>query len=325
MRGERNMSMSKHRYPFFVEIFKGEGRMLFVPYIDHIGGNLVELGENYYTVETEDERVIGQIVLDIIEKIKCTSLSEATGEELAVNMAWKNNSKYKNWISFWKNNNNALVRFYEDGHYRIYSSARSSIGKGNYGECLEIVELLPVVEVEDIGKAIIKVFRTAEEYHNNNKDFEKISTKEVQMLDGKILKIFVPNNSHFIDNADSGAAEIYQCYSYSTSENSEPVAEFFLGIAPELDCNLQPENVRNSWEEYYGVADYFEMQEVDYGIFKFRIEMRNKDSHKISYILQQDEDLLLECGMEVHSPNRRKKTDEKLKKMFEEFALSCKL
>lgn len=29
--------------------------------------------------------------------------------------------------------------------------------------------------------------------------------------------------------------------------------------------------------------------------------------------------------MEVRNPNRRKKTDEKLTKVFEDFALSCKM
>lgn len=53
--------------------------------------------------------------------------------------------------------------------------------------------------------------------------------------------------------------------------------------------------------------------------------MKNKSTHKISYILPQDEDLLLECGMDVHQPNRRKKLDEKLMELFKDFALSCKM
>lgn len=83
-------------------------------------------------------------------------------------------------------------------------------------------------------------------------------------------------------------------------------------------------NVRSSWEEVYGKAEFFEIQECDCGIFKLRVEMRNKDTHKISYFLQLEEDLILECGMDVHQPNRRKKLDEKLVDMFREFILSCK-
>ncbi len=78
------------------------------------------------------------------------------------------------------------------------------------------------------------------------------------------------------------------------------------------------------WEKVYGNADYFHMQEVTFGIFKYKSELKNKDYHKISYFLQMDDDLVLECGMNVHKPNRRKKLDEKLEWQFEEFALSCR-
>ena len=38
-----------------------------------------------------------------------------------------------------------------------------------------------------------------------------------------------------------------------------------------------------------------------------------------------DDDEILECSMEVHQPNRRKKVDEKLTALFQQFALSCAL
>ena len=97
-----------------------------------------------------------------------------------------------------------------------------------------------------------------------------------------------------------------------------------MGIAPELDCNLDVQNIKSCWEEVYGKAEFFEVQEVEYGLFKLRVEMRNKATHKISYLLQMEEDLLLECGMDVHQPNRRKKLDENLSALFEEFTLECK-
>ena len=57
----------------------------------------------------------------------------------------------------------------------------------------------------------------------------------------------------------------------------------------------------------------------------FSVVVKNKHTHKISYLLRQDEDLLLECGMDVHQPNRRKKLDENLIELFKEFVLSCKM
>ena len=97
-----------------------------------------------------------------------------------------------------------------------------------------------------------------------------------------------------------------------------------MGIASELDCNLSPENICNCLVELNGKADRLKVENVEYGIFRVRAEMSNKSVHKISYFLQMADDLLLECGMEVHQPNKRKKTDEKLSNLFEQFALSCK-
>lgn len=311
--------MNKKINIFSVEIYKGEGRILIIPVID------IKNSSWYARVENmEDCKAIGQGVLDAVGVIKNMIYIETKSGAGENGIAIEKNSKYKSWVSFWKHNHYTGIRIYEDEYYEIFSLTKSENVKGIYKDLIKKIILPNESTAEEIGKAVIDVFRATEEYYGE-RVVSDVKFKVIELLNKLELTITPPNDSHFTDNADSGAAEIYQCYSYSTSENTEPVAEFFLGIAPELDCNLEPENVRNSWEEYYGVADCFEMKEVDYGIFKFRIEMKNKDSHKISYILQQEEDLLLECGMEVHSPNRRKKTDEKLEKMFEEFALSCKL
>lgn len=63
---------------------------------------------------------------------------------------------------------------------------------------------------------------------------------------------------------------------------------------------------------------------MEHGIFKLRAEMRNKSIHRISYLLQIDESELLDCTMELRKPNSRKKLDEKLSSLFEEFARQCK-
>ena len=86
-------------------------------------------------------------------------------------------------------------------------------------------------------------------------------------------------------------------------------------------CSLLLYGKTSKGQAFYGKAEFFEVQ---YGVFKLRVEMRNKATHKISYLLQMEEDLLLECGMDVHQPNRRKKLDENLSALFEEFTLECK-
>ena len=316
--------MNNQSYPFYIEIYKGEGRMLFVPLVNHITGHRVESGENINIKEMEDAVKIGESILKIVEYIKNSPISERTLEERKLGKAWKNNSKYKSWLPFWKNNNYVFLRFYEDGHYQVESSIHSEKHKGSYGDCIKIIELPSIVIAEQIGQAVIDAFKAAEEYYNDKPSYDPYPTKSIELLDGLTLTAKHPSDKHFSDYEDCGAGEIYQCYSYLPNEDAESSADFFVGIAAELGCDLSPENVRSSWEDVYGKADIFEIQEVDYGIFNLRVEMRNKNTHKISYLLQMGEDLLLECGMDVHQPNRRKKLDEKLVELFGEFALSCK-
>lgn len=311
--------MYKQSETFLIRIYKGEGRILIIPIIDSKNSNWYARIENM-----EDCASIGQGVLDAIEVIKNKIYVEAPFKAGDNGYAIEKNSKHNSWVSFWKHNHYTGIKIYEDEYYEIFSLTKSEVVKGIYKDLIKKIVLPNESTAEEIGKAIIDVFRATEEYYRD-RTVPDVRYKVIELLNKSKLTITPLKNSHFTDNGDSGAAEIYQCYSYTTNENAEPTAEFFLGIAPELDCNLESNNVRTSWEDFYGEADYFEMNEVEHGIFKYRVEMRNKDSHKISYILRQEEDLLLECGMEVHSPNRRKKTDEKLEKMFEEFVLSCKL
>ena len=83
-------------------------------------------------------------------------------------------------------------------------------------------------------------------------------------------------------------------------------------------------NIQKVWETMYGTVEQWEVKEQETGIFTLRVEMKNKEHHRISYLLQMEEDLLLECTMDVMQPNRRKKTDAKLVEMLEKFVMDCK-
>ncbi len=317
--------MSVQTYPLLMSIYKGEGRVLIMPVIRHMAGYSVNADWVANIQQIDDYASIGKGVIHAVDFIRNSPLSMSTPRERELDPIWKKNTKYKSEISFWKNNLLTRIKVFEDGHYLIYSMKRSEKRKGGYSEIIKEINLLPNASNEEIGKAVLSAFEALEDYYKNNKEQQDYFTKNIELLGGSMLTLTVPKDNHFIDSEDCHAAEIYQCYSYLSQEGAESSAEFFLGIAPELDCNLDALNVRSSWEEFYGKADFFEMQDGDYGIFKLRIEMKNKHTHKISYLLRQDEDLLLECGMEVHQPNRKKKLDEKLVDLFQEFVLSCKM
>lgn len=316
--------MSVQKYPLLLSVYKGEGRILIIPIINHIGGYSIASSWFINIENMEDYTNIGESIYKAVDFVKNSPVSSLTPKERDLEEAWKKNSKYKSWISFWKNNNSAHFMLFEDGHYEVYSRERTKNRKGGYGNCIKEMNLPSTATAEEIGIAVIEVFKAAEDYYQDKPTYDSYPIKSLELLDGSTLTVKQPSDKHFSDNEDGGAAEIYQCYSYLSQEVAESSADFFVGIAPELDCNLEAMNVRSSWEDVYGKADFFEIQEGDYGIFKLRVEMRNKDTHKISYILQMEEDLLLECGMEVHQPNKRKKLDEKLVDLFKEFALSCK-
>ena len=315
--------MSEQRYPYFIDLYMGEGRILIIPLVDHIGGYRVE---NRYFISlniTSDYSTIGSAILKCISFISSSPISTILPKERNQLAVWKDNSKYKTWTSFFKNNYYALLRCFDDKHISVFSAQRSEKSKDIYDKCIKKIELKPYSTEIEIGKAIMDVFCASEEFHKENPKSNPFS-KKLQLLDDCVMTFECPNDCRFIDSRDIGAAEIYQCYSYIPKNADESIAEFYFGIASELDCNLSPENIRNCWVELNGKADELKVENVEYGIFRVRAEMKNKSVHKISYFLQMADDLLLECSMEVHQPNKRKKTDEKLSNLFEQFALSCK-
>jgi hypothetical protein len=176
---------------------------------------------------------------------------------------------------------------------------------------------------EKLGKIIIEAL------DRSRKISDKVAgnpypEKTIELLSGTTMIVSAPRDKHFSDCEDYGVGELHQAYLYFPKEGADSSAEFYLGIAAELDCDLSEDNIRHAWEKLHGKAEFFEVIQAEHGIWGLRAEMRNKSVHRISYLLQIDESELLDCTMELHKPNTRKKLDEKLTAMFEEFARHCK-
>lgn len=320
--------ISVQRFPLNIHIHKGENRILFIPCISHKGG-FSELSSHTFVINDtdNDNKSIGNTICEAINFIMSSPLSESTPLERESSRVWQENSKYKSEVSFWRNNLSARIRVFEDGHYWVFSMKRSDRYNLIDDKIIGEINLPKEAKIEELGQAVIDVFSALEEYYKEHpsKKIERYPKENIELLCGSSLTFQTPKNSHFVDSNDCGAAEIYKCYSYIPNENSESVAEFFLSMAVELDCDLSTENIKSCFEEYNGKADYFEISNDKFGIFNLKAEMKNKSVHKISYYLQIDDDEILECSMEVHQPNRRKKVDEKLTALFQDFALSCVL
>ena len=124
---------------------------------------------------------------------------------------------------------------------------------------------------------------------------------------------------------------MYQAYMYLPRVDSEEAsAAFYIGMAAELNGEITEEKILKAWEKQYGKAEAYTFEKVEHGMFGYRAEMRNKKIHRIAYLtyLEMTEDSIspdtLDCVMELHKPNSRKKLDEKLTGLFEEFARQCK-
>lgn len=157
--------MSVQKYPLLLSIYKGEGRILIIPIINHIGGYSIDSSWFINIEDIGDYSNIGESIFKAIDFVKNSPVSSLTPKERDLEVAWKKNSKYKNWISFWKNNSFAHFMFFMDGHYEVYSMKRSEKRKGGYGDSIKEISLLSTATAEEIGEAVIGVFRASEDYY----------------------------------------------------------------------------------------------------------------------------------------------------------------
>ncbi len=310
-------SIGKHSFPWTISIFIGEKRILIIPYLDHVSGLRTQPDEMIVLDEKADALEIGNGVTEVVDIIK--NSPRLVGNTQGYTLA----TKYKGWKAFSRHNQCVDLRINEDFSYRLVQS-NCPKGDGIYHSVGESRQLESTISAKELGKNILECIAILKANSSIVKP-DPYPEKSVELSDGSTMTVKHPADKHFEDYEDAHAAEIYQCYCYLPTEGAESSAEFFVGAASEINCNLSHTNIKNRWEEVYGKAESFKVKECEYGEFCVRAEMKNKTTHKISYFLQMEEDLILECGMDVHQPNRRKKLDERLEGLFEQFALRCRL
>lgn len=315
------------RFPFDIYLYKGEGKIIVVPVTKSMFWHRRELAAYCCLNDSENAINIGKIVSEVFDHLKKSPVDTRTMEECTADSYIVNYTTCKTYKSFVKKYSLCFAVLYEDGTYTISASERLKNYRG-YGGLDDPndpfrFKLPKEASEEEIGNAVIAALNRSDELVKAKKP-DLYPPIEVELLSGKKLEIFPPRDRHFSDSDDCGAAELYKGYGYFPKEGADSSAEFYLGIAAELDCDISEDNIRKAWEEQYGKAEFFEVKSAEYGIFKLRAEMKNKSVHRISYLLQIDESELLDCTMELHKPNTRKKLDEKLTEMFEEFARKCR-
>lgn len=314
----------ENTFPWSVGVFKGEHRLFVVPYITTIGYYGTFMAWYRKLNDTESPEVIGEAILDAFEHIRISPVDARTRAERDEDLFYLKETKCKSYRAFNKKYMHCGINMNEQGIYSVSALISSDDNQG-YGRIdgNETVKFPNNASSTDLGNAVINAFRISEKYARSQKP-DPYPPVDVELLSDQKVEIHPPRDRHFTDMGDGGIAEIYRAYEYYPKEGAESSAEFYLGIAAELDCDMSDENIRKAWEKQYDKAEFFEVKSVEYGIFKLRAEMRNKSVHRISYLLHIDESELLDCTMELHKPNSRKKLDEKLSSLFEEFARGCK-
>ncbi|MCR5742262.1 MAG: hypothetical protein K6F92_00835 [Lachnospiraceae bacterium] len=303
-----------------ISIYRGEESIALVPIIHCRESRwYIELSKNVELYE------IGNAIFEAKEYLSNESAKPVPEDDHIRIPTWKLISKFKSRISFVKNTQHCFVDFKSE-NIVITSELVSEEFKGQYGDVCKKIYLPLSATAQEIGEAVIDVLNAVDEYYSRNKfDPNKKIVEKVELLNGSMLNVTKPSDKHFIDGFDHGAAEIYVSYDYVARDGDDASAVFYIGLGAELDCCLTEKNILDRWQETYGTADSLLINETDKGVYSLRAEFRNKEVHKISYYLRQSDDLLLECGMEVYKPGRRKKLDEKLQEQFEELTLSCNL
>lgn len=157
--------MSDQRYPWNVSIYKGENRILINPMVRHIGSYSIGSEFFFYIKDMENAEEIGNSILKAVKFIKESPISTSTAKEQNENAVWKKNSKYKSWVSFWKNNYCADFSVYENGEYRLNLTERMLEHKGVYNGSIRMIFLSPTATAKEIGEAVIEVFRATKDYY----------------------------------------------------------------------------------------------------------------------------------------------------------------
>ena len=229
--------MLVHSYPLLLSLYKGEGRILIVPLIDHVAGYSID-AEWYENIsDTDNAKNVGNGVLRAVAYIRNSPLSSLTPKEREDNAAWKKNTRFKSKVTFWKNNHYVRIKITEDNQYIIHSMKKSEKRQGAYNEIIKEVVLPIESSAEKIGEAVIDVFEASEKFYVNSKTHKIENKKEILLLDGKKIIIELPWNDKWMDYQDDGSAEVYQNYKY-LSNDGEVLADIFWSLAPPLHCEL---------------------------------------------------------------------------------------
>ena len=259
----------ENHFPWSVDVFKGEHQIIVVPYVTSMFWYGTAMARYRILNENESPETIGKAILDSFEHISRSPVDARTPAERDED-SYRKETKCKSYKAFNKKYMCVGIKVEnEQMEYRVSTSINSF---DNNGYC-DIEGNKPVIlpntaSVVDIGNAVVNAFSIAAEYKKAKKP-DPYPPVEIELLSDKTVIISPPRDRHFTDCDDCGAAELYKVYGYYPKEEADSSAEFYLGIAAELDCDMSGENIRKVWEELHGKSEFFESSRQNMGFGGF--------------------------------------------------------
>lgn len=316
---------TEKEFPWFIYIYQGENQIIVVPCVTTIGWYAAEMAWYRQITDLQNAQLVGGTVLEAVEHVRVSPVDARTRAESDADDFRGKVSKYKAWKTFDKHYLQCVVLYREDGSYLVGPGGHNEINT-IYPRDENTVPLPAGSTAEDIGATILSRFALMEDFYNALKGKPPaLPRASFQTLSDSMVSFEEPQGDNYTDGQDYHAAEIYQGYSYSKEGAEESIADLYFGIAPELECDISPENIQRVYQSRYGQDAQIVIEEISHPVFTLRVEAIGKIIHHIAYLRQIDDTELLSCELEVKIKPAGKRIYAKVLKDYERMVKNCRL
>lgn len=147
---------------------------------------------------------------------------------------------------------------------------------------------------------------------------------EFTCLNEKTYSYLIPKDAGFVDEGDSGAAEIHQAYGYGNLVNYEYDAMICFSIAGEFDCEIKESRAKAAYTRYDSAPSRSKLMTVEHPLFTHAYLFETPKKYRITYLKQLGEYELLGCELILRKSGGDEVWKTKMIEEFKRFAGSCR-
>ncbi len=323
-RGTNYQFCTNVKYPYYIDIYKGEGQLIVVPLITNIAWQSTQMAWHKIISNTNDSILIGNYIFEAFALIKNRWVDARTVQECKDDSIIKNATKCKSYKSFNKKYLLCGVILEEDGKITISPTEKLDGNKGYGGNDEGLVYLTNNTSPEEIGNAVINCFNTMEEAEKNAKSSSKKCTSVIETLSNYKISFEIPDLNRYNDEQDFHSAEIYQGYSFSYQNTDEPTALLYFSIASKLNNELQKGAIIDAFKKEYEEVSDITYHKLTNSFYEYFADIISKNYRKMAYFKLLDNDELFSCELILETKKLRKSTISKIITDFNNLVESCR-